>query len=354
MGCKTPENGVHPWIVFNSHSMNNQMIYIWCIPFVLLVFSCRDDKGELNHTGIVADTIVKVEKVFREIPEDIYVRDYFRWVSACVDSINADRSDSVDEYVLVHANPWIIDSLRHTDYYYLKDLGIISKDPAAIRIIEKGSLLYVPDSLAAAAIRADLENTSLDINIPEFKLRVVRHDSTLLEFPVRVGRNERRYLAMAGGVVDMRTQVGVGKIVRVNRNPVFINPRDNKKYLVTHRDDNIVTKLPNIPWLEPEINGTRYGQLFHPTTNLETLGKAYSNGCIGLRESDSWSLYFFAPLGAKVVIRYDLQITGEDGAIRELPNIYPGFEKRRARWEAAQAAAASISMMDDVPCYCGK
>ncbi len=102
---------------------------------------------------------------------------------------------------------------------------------------------------------------------------------------------------MAGRVVDLRTQVGVGKIVRINRAPVFINPRDNKKYTSTRRDDNIRTKLPNIPWLEPEINGIRYGQLIHPTTNLETLGKAYSNGCISLRESDAWSVFFYAPLG---------------------------------------------------------
>lgn len=271
----------------------------------------------------------QLEKEFREIAQDVYVRDYHRWMAALVDSLNSGRSYSIDEYVLVHANPRIIDSLRNTDYYYLKDLGIVSKDPTAIKIIAKGDSLYVPDSLSAAAIRTGLENTCLDLNIPEFKLRVIQYDSIIHEFPVRVGRNERRHLAMAGRVVDLRTQVGVGKIVRINRAPVFINPRDNKKYTSTRRDDNIRTKLPNIPWLEPEINGIRYGQLIHPTTNLETLGKAYSNGCISLRESDAWSVFFYAPLGTKVVIRYDLEVTGEDGSVQQLPNIYPGFERKR-------------------------
>ena len=49
-----------------------------------------------------------------------------------------------------------------------------------------------------------------------------------------------------------------------------------------------VTKLPQIPFIETEINGIRNGQLIHPTTNPETLNKAYSNGCIGTKEADAW------------------------------------------------------------------
>lgn len=46
---------------------------------------------------------------------------------------------------------------------------------------------------------------------------------------------------MAQRDVDMRTKTGVGKIVRVNKNPAFINPKDNHRYSTTKRDDHKIT-----------------------------------------------------------------------------------------------------------------
>ncbi len=40
-------------------------------------------------------------------------------------------------------------------------------------------------------------------------------------------------------------------------------------------------------------------------TDPKTLAKAASNGCIGTSEADGWRIYFFAPTGTKVLIRYD-------------------------------------------------
>ena len=107
-------------------------------------------------------------------------------------------------------------------------------------------------------------------------------------------------------------------------------------------------KLPAIPWIEPAINGIRLGQLIHPTTNLATLNKASSNGCIGLRESDAWYVYYYAPLGTKVVFRYDLQVKDENGNVIQLDNIYPGFEKIKIRNEAFTSAAEKIAS-DSLP-----
>ena len=80
--------------------------------------------------------------------------------------------------------------------------------------------------------------------------------------------------------------------------------------------------MPVIPWIETEINGIRNGQMIHPTTNPETLGKAYSNGCIGVSESDAWIIYYHAPLNTALQIRYDLIILDEKGEKRELEDIY--------------------------------
>tara|TARA_R110000868_G_scaffold60723_3_gene185075 strand:+ start:2130 stop:2405 length:276 start_codon:yes stop_codon:yes gene_type:complete len=77
-----------------------------------------------------------------------------------------------------------------------------------------------------------------------------------------------------------------------------------------------------IPWIETQINGVRNGQMIHPTTNPETLEKAYSNGCIGTKEADAWILYYYAPLGTKITIRYDLQTYEEGRVVNVLKDIY--------------------------------
>jgi L,D-transpeptidase ErfK/SrfK len=149
----------------------------------------------------------------------------------------------------------------------------------------------------------------------------------LFEFPVRVGRNEKKYLEMSGRVQDLKTKTGKGEIVAHVRNPRFVNPVNNHQYFVTKRDDEKVTKLPQIPFIETEINGFRYGQMIHPTTNPETLGKAYSNGCIGTNEGDAWVIYYYAPINTKINIRYNLNVKGIDGVSLVLKDIYNYVKK---------------------------
>ena len=127
---------------------------------------------------------------------------------------------------------------------------------------------------------------------------------------------------MSGRTQDLKTKTGEGQIVNHVRNPRYINPVNNHEYLVTRRDDNKVTKLPQIPFIETEINGLRYGQLIHPTTNPKTLGKAYSNGCIGTKEADAWVIYYYAPIATKIKIRYDLTTIDEDGETIVFKDIY--------------------------------
>ncbi|QQX76166.1 MULTISPECIES: L,D-transpeptidase [Aequorivita] len=286
------------------------------------------------------------------LDKDVSIRNYFRWMDSVVAVHNTNHTYQLDEYILVHHNPWIIDTLAHTDYYYLMERGIFNEDPQALLALRKGQEIKVPDSLQTINIKQRLLNTYLDINIPAFRLRIIENGKPVYKFPIRVGQNGKRYLAMANREVDMRTKPGVGTIIRVNKNPVFINPKDNHKYQSTRRDDGKVTKLPAIPWLEPAINGQSLGQLIHPTTNLETLEKAYSNGCIGLREADAWVVYYYAPLGTKVLIRYDLTGKNEKGEAVEFKNIYPGFENRSIRKEALEAALKAVDGKPIPVCDC--
>lgn len=57
---------------------------------------------------------------------------------------------------------------------------------------------------------------------------------------------------------------------------------------------NAVIKA-SIPSILPHFNW-----LIHGTAQLETLGKADSNGCIGTSESDAWVMKYHLPRGTKI------------------------------------------------------
>lgn len=310
---------------------------ILLITFSILFVSCLDtNKNSITKEEIPEYKLTSIDTSEQEVEttksieirvdKDVPVRSYFRWMDSVVTVHNETYNYTIDEYDIVHFNPWIIDTLANTDYYYLMDKGIFNKDSQALITLAKDQVLLIPDSLQSQHIKMQLSKTHLAMNIPEFKLRIIQDGEELYSFPVRVGKNGKRYLAMAKREVDMRTMPGEGEIVRVNKNPAFINPQNNSRYYTTSRDDGKRTALPAIPWLEPSINGIRIGQLIHPTTNLETLGKASSNGCIGLRESDAWIVYYYAPLGTKVIFTYELEVENENGETVLLEDIYPDFK----------------------------
>ena len=277
--------------------------------------------------AVITGEVIRTPLMFHPVKRDIPIRDYFEYMDSLTAALDSLLHYPVNEYLIARANPRLIDSLADTDYYIRMERGVFTYDPQALIALHKGDSLLIPDSGMVAGYLDRMAATVIDVNIPEYTLRIMEGDSALYAFPVRVGRNEKKYLAMAGRKVDLRTVPGSGTIYRINRNPVFINPSDNKPYKVTRRDDGKVTKLPRIPWLDPELNGHRYGQLIHPTTNPKTLGKAYSNGCVGLSEADAWRVYFYAPVGTKVVFRYDLKTVNEQGDTVQLKDIYPDMKK---------------------------
>ncbi len=284
------------------------------------------------------------------VDKDITLGNYFAFMDSLIHKYDSLTPFTLNEHLIVHRNNWIIDTLENTDYYRRKERNEFIYDFSKLRIIKKKDLIYIPNNTYTNEWQKSQENTIIDINIPEYKLRIKIKDSILYSFPIRVGRDEKKYLAMADRDVDLKTKTGKGKIVRINKKARFINPSDNKEYHVTRRDDNKVTLLPNTPWIEPEINGIRHGQLIHPTTNPKTLGKAYSNGCIGMKEADAWRVYYYAPIGTKIHIRYDLKIKNNNGKEIELKDIYKwrnkvDFDKIAAFLPPREDVSHSI-------CYC--
>ncbi len=300
---------------------------IWSVTmliFCLLFFFNCNRQQELGAFYISPAVLYKNQQkqTIHLLAREVQMKDYFDFMDAIVCRYDSLLNHSMSEHLIVRNNPWIIDTLAATDYYRLKERGIINLDQQELVIFRPGNYLIIPDSSNVDSLNRLFDQTYLDVNVPEYKLRIVQHDTVAYKFPVRVGRNERKYLAMAGRTEDLRTRTGEGTIIRHAKDPVFINPSNNHYYHVTRRDDGTVTAMPRIPWIEPEINGRRYGQLIHPTTNIETLGKAYSNGCIGTSEAAAWRIYYHSPLGTRIVIRYDLNAVNDVGEMITLEDIY--------------------------------
>ncbi len=256
------------------------------------------------------------------VAKDIKIKNYFNYLDSILNSINKTKNYRITEHLLVRYNIWIIDSLAVTDYYKMIEKDSFVYNQKEMLILKKGDRLIIPDSLAVDSLLNVFSTIFLDINVPEYKLRVCTDSIIFYEFPVRVGRNEKKYLKMGDRVTDLKTKIGIGKIVNHVKNPDYYNPVTGHQYFLTRRDDEKVTKLPQIPFLETEINGIRNGQLIHPTTNKNTLGKAYSNGCIGTNEGDAWIIYYYAPINTKVLIRYDLHVINKKGDTTNFKDVY--------------------------------
>lgn len=285
---------------------------------------------------VLRDTLPPAEPPLALIPvtEPVTVSAYFKYLDGLVRLYDSLAPYPLSEHLLVRANPWLIDTLENTDYYRQTARGIFVYDQRRMTVLKPGDTLRLPGPQTAAILLDRIKNTRLDVNIPAFQLRIVEYDSVLYTFPVRVGKNEKKYLQMAHGTVDLRTRTGTGEIVRINRNPAFYKPATGERYYYTRRDDGKTTWMPTIPWLEPSIDGRRLGQMIHPTTNPETLGKAASHGCIGLKEADAWRVYYHAPLGTRVVIRYDLTEITPAGDTLHFQDIYRHQSGKRASTQA--------------------
>ena len=310
--------------------MKIRLIYLMTLIFSLVFLnSCQSKKqsnletAQIDSTGI----ILVYQKLLNEptliqISKDIRVGKYFQFMDSVVGKYDSIVPYDLSEHLLVRNNPWIIDTLENTDYYRMMARDSFVYDQKQMIVLPKGSQLTIPDSLSACKLLEAFSNTEIDVNIPEYKLRIFQDSILLYEFPVRVGQFRERYLKFGDRVTDLRTKTGKGTIVKHVKHPDFYNPVNGKRFYVTRRDDEKTTMMPQIPWIETEINNVRNGQMIHPTTNPKTLGKAYSNGCIGLGEADSWRVYYYAPLGTKLRIRYDLETYDEGMVISVLRDIY--------------------------------
>ncbi len=302
-------------------------VAILILTSLVFLLGCKKETPapQIETPIILMDTIPLIKKdtpLFEIILEkNVTIDEYFDFINNLVEVYDTLVPYELNEYLLIHANEGLIDTFVQSDYYFQMEKGNFVYNQKAHVVLRKLDTLFLPNEEVANQIQEKINSYWLDINVPEYKLRIMQNDSIAHSIPIRVGQVGARYMSTVSRKVDMKTKTGVGEIVKINRDPRWQNPVDGHEYKTTLRDDLRRTLVPRIPFLNPEINGHRWGQLIHPTTNPETLGKAYSNGCIGTGEGDAWRIYFHAPIGTKVVIRYDLEIE-ENGDTLKLDDIY--------------------------------
>jgi L,D-transpeptidase catalytic domain len=297
------------------------------IALFLLAFtlnSCKNkQKNAAPITVIKTDTlIVKTSLYTHFVPKNVQIKDYFKYMDSLARAYDSLVPYDLTAHLIVRTNTWLMDSLENTDYYRQKEKGVFIYDQKELIILKQGDSLTIPTDTIARQIWIKQAKTMLDVNIPEFKLRIIEGTDTIGTFPVRVGQNRITKWAVFDKKAKLRTKTGNGKIINTYFKSTFLDPANGKTSEKTKRDDGDTTFLPLMPWLEPEINGESFGQLIHPTSNEKSLGKAYSNGCIGTGEGNMWRIYYYAPVGTKVRISYNLNSVDSVGSAIKLKDIY--------------------------------
>ncbi len=140
----------------------------------------------------------------------------------------------------------------------------------------------------------------VEINIPEFTLRVFRDDEVIRTFPVGVGRP------------GFPTPVGSFRVISKVEHPVWENPYlgPGVKRIGAGAENPLGTR-----WIG--FHATEQGEYgMHGTDSPETVGKLSSHGCIRMRIPDAEALYQLVSVGTPVRITYEThRLESRDGQL---------------------------------------
>ena len=151
-------------------------------------------------------------------------------------------------------------------------------------ILVLGFFSYIP----ALALRKLDKNYDLVLNVATKKLYLY-HD----------GVGEKEYSVGVGKSLTP-TPLGQFKIVRRIYNPAWVNP---------YRQSKVVSPGPNNPigqhWLGFAMNKRHQEYGFHATSDLSSIGKASTHGCIRLHPNDMKELFNLVKIGTTVQVIYN-------------------------------------------------
>lgn len=204
---------------------------------LLFLYSCNnggsiatENPGILNETSST-DTLLDQPPFDTVILGfDVNIGCFFEYMDTLVKRYDSLVPYTISEHLIVWANPWIIDTLEGTDYYRMKEKGIFVYDQQALYVLKEGDTIFIPNGEKANRLLEEQKQIVIDLNIPEFTLRILSGNDTLYTFPIRVGQNKSRFLAMSNRQTDLRTAIGVGTIVRINKDPRYITPASKQQW----------------------------------------------------------------------------------------------------------------------------
>ena len=200
-------------------------------------------------------------------------------------------------------------------------------------------LLVIPAAMSAGAgeLRPYGPESRIEINIPEFALRVYQGGAVVRTFPVGVGRP------------GFPTPVGEYKVINRMENPTWENPylKEGAVRIKAGTDNPLGTR-----WLGFYNDGRgEYG--IHGTDNPSSVGKASSHGCIRMKIKDAESVFSLVEMGAPVSTTYrlyQLEQKGSTVVLKSFPDLYrrgkPDVRQveRQARVQFPQAALMPEAM----------
>ena len=156
-----------------------------------------------------------------------------------------------------------------------------------------GTRLIVPSDWDLVEERFDQQLILVEIR--KRTLKFFENGKLKLEFSVRVGKK------------DTPTPIGTGIIYIKRERPVFRyikGPKKGEIIYYSQLEDGRVIKIPtkDMRALGIFICGISKCSI-HSTTEENTIGRAVSSGCIGMRIKDMLLLYSYVKTGAKIIIK---------------------------------------------------
>ncbi len=170
------------------------IILLGFILLTMLKFCCPKDETIPLSSNFTSAKVHLEPNSTKEIiiEKNILIESYFRYIDSVVGKHQSLTRYNLSEHILVRANPWIIDTFQNTDYYRMKARDSFVYNQKKMIALPKGNSIVIPDSIQAKKIQVAFEKTVIDINIPEYKLRINEDSTLLFEFPIRVGRDEKK------------------------------------------------------------------------------------------------------------------------------------------------------------------
>jgi hypothetical protein len=163
-------------------------------------------------------------------------------------------------------------------------------------------------SLPAHSLRALSGNYAVVLNVASKKVILYNNGLATKEYPVGVGK------------ALTPTPLGNFKIVRRIFNPAWVNP---------YRQSKVVPAGPASPigqfWLGFAMNKKNQEYGFHATTDLSSIGKASTHGCIRMYPDDVKELFNIVKVGTPVYVIYNpIEVKEFENKlfVRVYPDIY--------------------------------